>query len=464
MNREKLDRRDFLKWAGLGALGLAAACNPVVSAAIEEATKVPEIDPSKTPVPLTATAEQKPAPTGTPTEKPNIKNLVAEIDEIKNFDVKYFKMETGVDLADGYITPFKLSVEGAGFNFVALPMIVNEIGKAVDNERLFLQTDGTWVELVKSLKKPENIIMWQYPPTDEPVWPYPSNGEPDENGVVFAEILEPVVWYSASSVGTEVQDGVMAVFAPPSEMDGVIPGYIRNERTDGILIVGSSLPDGAKKSLFSLTPVEIKTEREFPMCQIENYKDCPITVEELFDGTVDRWLDSLSRPFDLEQVKFVDMTTLSNGIMIYNTKTSPNYENEEERPFRRNLVAGHLTMEDSNGEIYNYMFLPVEYADENTGESHWVKLVYSIPPGYPDVHDNIVRIWRERMNIAPIVTKATNPDRPYADPLVSRTFDSGLGMGERFERFMNGDVSALSDPRIVLMTHIGEHQSKHWYE
>ena len=225
------------------------------------------------------------------------------------------------------------------------------------------------------------------------------------------------------------------------------------------MIVRGNFPIGVEKALFDLEPENT--------CQIENFRDCPIGAEELFDGTVDKWLETLSRPFDAEKVKEVPLQRYVLGkdfeVIGYNIGTSPNFENlgEQIPPFRRDVVAGYIALEQ-DGKTYDYIFMPVEYWDKNTGQSCWVKLVY--PVGDEKAETELIRIWREQMNITPIVTTNHLVDRA-TDPLVSMTFDNpDLLLEDKFESFVNGDVSALSDPKIVLLAGIGYFKGARLFE
>lgn len=124
------------------------------------------------------------------------------------------------------------------------------------------------------------------------------------------------------------------------------------------------------------TPTETPTPevKQFPICQIEKFRDCPITVDDLFNGEYHRWLKTLSKPFDPAKLKWVPMQ-LINGpglpVIGYDTNTAPNYRDKSTAPFRRNITSGITTYQGSD-----YLIIPIEYADPqdpgNPEKNVWV--------------------------------------------------------------------------------------------
>jgi hypothetical protein len=244
------------------------------------------------------------------------------------------------------------------------------------------------------------------------------------------------------------------------------------ERTLGQKVFAKLVP---ASELATPTP-EVK---QYPICQVENFRDCPIPVEELFDGTYLRWLYTLSKPFDSAKIKNVPLQEV-NGEIIYNLATLPNFTDPETAPFRRDVTFGY-TEYKHNGALFKYIVMPVEYYDfKHPEQNQWVITVYSLIHSYDgkvshattekgriwDISlereqsalQSTLNVWENEMNITPILT-GENPV-PYApewksddDPLVKTTFTNYPDMHDRFQRFVDeGDMTALSAPGIVLLT------------
>ena len=212
------------------------------------------------------------------------------------------------------------------------------------------------------------------------------------------------------------------------------------------------------------TPTETPTPevKQFPICQIENFRDCPITVDDLFNGNYLRWLNTLSKPFDQSKIKQVPMIIVDNEI-LYDIRTAPNFNDPSTRPFRRDVTAGHVVF---NGN--DYIAMPVEYFDpRHPDKNQWViTLCGAYSPGYSmndEIIQNAIRVWETEMHITPIETNDLLPFRNIKDQLIAKTFDNNPDMADRFQRFVDGDISALSDPGIVLFTNILT-TNGHWYQ
>ncbi|MDP2656776.1 MAG: hypothetical protein Q8P11_04395, partial [bacterium] len=195
----------------------------------------------------------------------------------------------------------------------------------------------------------------------------------------------------------------------------------------------------------------------------ENFRDCEIPVEELFDGTYFHWLETLSKPFDQSKIKDVPFSMLANMI-VYNLKTAPNFEDQSTAPFRRDVTVGIAFLE-IDGVRTPYIVKPIEFFDKNEpNKNKWVITVDPFDSVKTRHGDNVIyewgiRMWQEEMNTTPIWTDAfpyvTSNDislRKLEDPLVKQTFDNNPDMEARLKRFFAGEVSALSQPGIVLLT------------
>jgi hypothetical protein len=96
----------------------------------------------------------------------------------------------------------------------------------------------------------------------------------------------------------------------------------------------------------------------------------------------------------------------------------------------------------------------------NPSKNQWVIGVFAdYSPGYvmnDGIEQSVISIWRNQMNITPMLTSDLIPFKNIPDPLVAKTFEKYPDMAERFERFLAGDLSALSEPGIILLTKIAK--------
>jgi|GEM_PF-2320608 len=222
----------------------------------------------------------------------------------------------------------------------------------------------------------------------------------------------------------------------------------------------------------------VEVVKEYPICATENFRDCPVPVEDLFNGNYHRWLKTLSQPFDPEKIKFVPMQ-IDREAIIYETSTAPNYEDPETRPFRRNVTSAITELTAEDGRTYRYMILPVEYADPtdpgNPDKNVWV-IGFSImnkvdfkQNAIGDESESIVQVgidmWMNDMNIAPIVTgyeyRLTNIPLALAQKTWNMMGDEEMTI--RMERFRQGDPSAL-DGLVVKLTIARVTQGKEIYK
>lgn len=207
--------------------------------------------------------------------------------------------------------------------------------------------------------------------------------------------------------------------------------------------------------------VKKEEAKQYPICQIEQFRDCPVVWEDLFNGDYFRGLKTLSKPFDPAKLKWVPMQ-LINGpglpAIVYNTDTAPNYKDASSAPFRRNITSGVTTYQGSD-----YLIIPIEYADPND-PSNPEKNVWVIGVQYLPIKAREqlgVSVWKNEMNIAPIVTS----DQNWADsrqlPLVTKSFEENPKMAEYFQSFLAGSLNAL-DGKVVQIEIATN--TRHWFE
>jgi hypothetical protein len=216
------------------------------------------------------------------------------------------------------------------------------------------------------------------------------------------------------------------------------------------------------------TPTETATPtpevKQYPICAVENFRDCPIPVEDLFNGEYLRWFETLFTPFDPAAV--ADYTP-----PYYQDVLGPNYKTGEliedftnveivldSKGLRRDKTAGYAELV-KNGITYQYLVLPVElYDPQNPRQNQGVITIWPIVDFAPEV-------WNE-----PIVNdtdKASLVERyapeksfwlfakPYPfrppDPLFDMVLAAHPELQERLDRFAAGDMTALSSSGIILI-------------
>lgn len=122
-----------------------------------------------------------------------------------------------------------------------------------------------------------------------------------------------------------------------------------------------------------------------------------------------------------------------------------------------------------DGVRHLYTVKPIEFFDKNEpNKNKWVITVespFTKNAGAvefisdEEVYELNIRLWQEEMNVTPILVSAfayAYADdislRDLEDPLVKQTFDNNPDMEARIERFTTGEMGALSEPGIVLLT------------
>jgi hypothetical protein len=237
-------------------------------------------------------------------------------------------------------------------------------------------------------------------------------------------------------------------------------------------------PKATVTATLAATDVPKNEVVNYGVCAPEKYKDCVIPPDDLFNGKYEAYLNTLSKPFDPSKFKnpMPTMQLMDNGAMIYNPDTSPNFNDHDSAPFRRNVTAGYTT-----AGKHKFLVLPIEYADmedpTNKDKNVWV---IGVVPLYRESKNlyvqggsviEAIKDWENKMNIAPLVTSPVSVNTYETNPLVDQTFaahpdggsdPSNPGMSERFQQFMNGKASALKG--MVLNLSILRFQNKHWYE
>ena len=226
--------------------------------------------------------------------------------------------------------------------------------------------------------------------------------------------------------------------------------------------------------------MEVEAVKEYPPTSPEEFKKNVIPVEELFDGTYFHWLEEQAKTISCGPNMRTDIPLVNlGGWIIPDHRTAPNFNQGGEFFVRDAPVFGYTQFTLPDGQVVDYAVMPVFFCkiDAATGE----EIVYPVITVYSSYNPNENRTqnkdnqlymaggiprWRNDMNITAIVagdalTGSTTTG--VKDPLVARTFTENTDMEERFERFVAGDYSALSEEGIVLLNSIAT-ISGHWFE
>lgn len=210
------------------------------------------------------------------------------------------------------------------------------------------------------------------------------------------------------------------------------------------------------------SPTPIVEVVDYGKCTVENFEQCPIPEEDLFNGKYEAFLETLSAPFDPSKFKNpLPKHAVSSDLGIYyNPATAPHFPNPEEAPFRRNVTAGEVVLKDGR----KYIVLPIEFPDfndpTNKDKNVWViavKNLFSVAKksyGRPLTDEKISQMvygWKT-MNITPIQISYINPNSGMPDSLYERTFKEHPDMDQRLEKFFYGDNTALKG--MVVLTEI----------
>jgi len=131
-----------------------------------------------------------------------------------------------IDLAGVFresVSPFGIKVDATTFDFVLVPQAVDDGGVVLAAERLSLNVNGSWQELVRrEAANPadgQNYVVWDYVPETE-----------------SAALTEPVLWYRADASQIE-----LLAFAPPTPLASQI-NFDRSQGL-GVEIPYSAVPE-----------------------------------------------------------------------------------------------------------------------------------------------------------------------------------------------------------------------------
>lgn len=210
---------------------------------------------------------------------------------------------------------------------------------------------------------------------------------------------------------------------------------------------------------YDLSKGEYRDIPDYPVTKPENFRDNEISVEDLLNGNYFLSLNKLSRPFNSEKIKFVNFDTVtSTGTLtvVYDRSTAPNYENPDERPFRRDVTSAVVRY----GDI-DYLVAPIEYANpafpSDPSKNVWVIGIY--PMGMLDggplpagKEERLLDVYLHGMNIPALLVGYEFSAGEI--PLTKHAWEqNGIEkMKQRMVDFISGDISKLDGYVVNIIT------------
>ncbi len=271
--------------------------------------------------------------------------------------------------------------------------------------------------------------------------------------------IDGTIEYKGQVYKDTLCDGVVCKIMIDGKEVVLEKGMYSFSNDSGLIIDGFSYDDEKGWSI-----EEIK---DYPICTTKKFRDCPISVEDSLNGSYLAFLKkNLSKPFDPSKFKnpMPDLIRTDKGVIIYDPSTAPNFKDHESAPFRRNVTAGVVTMEDGK----QYMLLPIEYPDPrdptNPQKNVWVlgvQNLFGVSSGTVFPENLVAREidwWNNKLNIAPIHTDYSSSP---LNELIIKSQTQFPDIEERFDRFVAGDTTALDGVIVGLDITLS---SGHWYE
>ncbi len=225
--------------------------------------------------------------------------------------------------------------------------------------------------------------------------------------------------------------------------------------------------EGERDVAYDLTTGE---QVEIPNYQIttpEKFYSNEIPQEDLENGKYWLWLNTLDVEFDLEKIKDVPIVYEQNNqiswlpaMQIYHDSgpSAPaDFGDPATAPFDRDVTSGVVIYHENGIESFAIL-RPVAFFDAETGQVNWVVAINSFIQQWEDESPTTAKIsrnlttWRDHYNVTPLVTNFYSVDTGFPDPVLQRSYELYPDVDNRFVRFANGDLSALSAPGLVVQT------------
>lgn len=214
-------------------------------------------------------------------------------------------------------------------------------------------------------------------------------------------------------------------------------------------------------------PTATKEIKQYPICTAENYSECVIPYQDLFNGDYYNWLNTLPiDPFDASKVEQVQCYGNSRELTFVGNPSKNNFSNPETSMIRRGITLGVTTVTPEEiswlPQIRNYLILPVYAYSQSKGTGVWVTLFLRSDGMTKLETDNFVIKWIKIGNLLIITdlygsykfSGQKNTPTPYQrEPLVVDAYDLYPDLQLRLDNFgMNCDLGFISAPGILFET------------
>jgi hypothetical protein len=419
---EGFTRRDFLRIAGAGSFAFLYACSNVSGIIPPTPQGVTETAPTLSPENILAGSGE--FTNGDPSLPETLKGILSK--------------DVNIDIPIEAAVPFSIKVGEAEFDFVSLSPLENkELGISWD-EKVFMKVGNTLADLDKKVVTVDgnDLVVWSYIDQD---------GTP-----------EPTLWHSLLTkdewlnMTPEQKRDIYAGFAPPTQSESEIPGFLRN--SDKVFAISfAGLPNGAYKVLAALaapvTPEPTATPeiKQYKICTVENYEECPVPVEDLYNGDYLRWLKTLSKPFD-PSVKNIPFMPEWPYLDYPPSIIKQLHEKPSSNPLRKGPVSSLTTEEGYPGIILNWE----GHSDLNPDENQWLTTAMIHDPRVPDAEWlRFLELWAS--SETPVIRDYSGVEFSKLIPLWQSAYQRYPDMRVRTLNFRKtGDPSYVSGPGIIL--------------
>ena len=209
-------------------------------------------------------------------------------------------------------------------------------------------------------------------------------------------------------------------------------------------------------------PTATKEIKQYPICVAENYSECVIPYQDLFNGKYYNWLNALPvDPFNASKVEQLKCYGNSTEITFVGKPSANSFSSPETSMIRRGITVGITSIKD--GEVgyqfygeRKYLILPTFAYSDSEKKGVWLILLFPAGGWSDDQLKEHIETWNNSGTLMVIMNtyfsaqKAANSSE---DPLVVNTFKLFPDMQQRLDNFgVNCDPGYISEPGIVLET------------
>ncbi len=204
---------------------------------------------------------------------------------------------------------------------------------------------------------------------------------------------------------------------------------------------------------------------QFQVCSAENYANCAIPSQDLFNGNYLNWLKTLQvEQFDPAKVEQLQCFGNSQEITFVGSPSKNNFANPDTAMVKRGFTFGVVTLQP--GEVgydfpqtRTFLILPAFSYSKSLNTGVWNLFAYRIDGLAPEKVVEFASGWAKSGNLMVMSSQyesgtGTEVGNPYhRNPLVVNTFNLYPDMQTKLDNFgENCDPGYISDPGIILET------------